>query len=58
MTNLSDDDRRALNVLAHHSDGCNEARLLADGFTIRLLAGLVPPSGSYDSALLEGAMVV
>ena len=41
MMNPSDDDRRALDMLARHSDGCAEAVLLADGFTIRLLAGLV-----------------
>jgi hypothetical protein len=39
MMNPGDDDRRALDVLARHSDGCDEAVLLADGFTIRLLAG-------------------
>jgi hypothetical protein len=41
MTDLSDDVRRALNVLVRHSDGCDEAVLLGEGFTIRLLAGLV-----------------
>jgi hypothetical protein len=41
MAKLSDEERRALNVLARHHDGCDEAVLLADGFTVRQLAGLV-----------------
>jgi hypothetical protein len=41
MAKLSDEERRALNVLARHHDGCEEADFLADGFTIRQLAGLV-----------------
>jgi hypothetical protein len=35
-----DDQRRALETLAHQ-DGCAEAALLADGFSIDQLAGLV-----------------
>jgi hypothetical protein len=35
---LNDDQRRALNALAHQ-DGCAEAMLLADGFSIDQLAG-------------------
>jgi hypothetical protein len=57
MMNLSDDDRRALDVLARHSDGCDEAVLLADGFTIPLLAGLVIDgfaAGSVARAALNG----
>jgi hypothetical protein len=41
MAKLSEEERRALDVLARHHDGCDEAVLLADGFTIGLLAGLV-----------------
>jgi hypothetical protein len=37
---LNDDERRALETLAHQ-DGCAEAVLLADGFSIDQLAGLV-----------------
>jgi hypothetical protein len=40
MAKLNDDQRRALKTLAHQ-DGCPEAMLLADGFTIDQLAGLV-----------------
>jgi hypothetical protein len=40
MTKLNDDQRRALEMLAHQ-DGCAEAVLLADGFSIDQLAGLV-----------------
>ena len=57
MMNPSDDDRRALDVLARHSDGCDEAMLLADGFTIRLLGGLVIDgfaSGSVARIALGG----
>jgi hypothetical protein len=41
MASLSDEERRALNLLAGHSDGCDEAVLLADGVTVGQLAGLV-----------------
>jgi hypothetical protein len=40
MAKLNDDQRRALETLAHQ-DGCAEAALLADGFSIDQLAGLV-----------------
>jgi hypothetical protein len=40
MAKLNNDQRRILNKLAHQ-DGCAEAALLADGFTIDQLAGLV-----------------
>ena len=40
MAKLNDDQRRALKTLAH-KDGCAEAMLLADGFSIDQLAGLV-----------------
>jgi hypothetical protein len=33
MAKLNDDQRRSLKTLAHH-DGCAEAALLADGFSI------------------------
>jgi hypothetical protein len=32
MASLSDEERRALNLLAGHSDGCDEAMLLADRY--------------------------
>jgi hypothetical protein len=57
MMNPGDDDRRALDVLARHSDGCDEAVLLAGGFTIRLLAGLVIDgfaSGSVARIAVDG----
>jgi hypothetical protein len=41
MANLGDEDRRALEALARHLDGCDEAVLLADGITVGQLAGLV-----------------
>jgi hypothetical protein len=41
MANLSDEERRALNLLAGHSDGCDEALLLAEEITVGQLAGLV-----------------
>jgi hypothetical protein len=41
MANLSDEERRALNFLARHRTGCDEAVLLADGATVGGLAGLV-----------------
>jgi hypothetical protein len=41
MASLSDEERRALNLLAGHSEGCDEAVLLADGVTVGQLAGLV-----------------
>jgi hypothetical protein len=40
VAKLNDDERRALEALAHQ-DGCAEAALLADGFSIDQLAGLV-----------------
>jgi hypothetical protein len=41
MTKLSDEQRRTLEVLARHPDGCAEAVLLADGFHVGQLAVLV-----------------
>jgi hypothetical protein len=41
MANLSDEERRALNLLAGHSEGCDEAVLLANDVTVGQLAGLV-----------------
>jgi hypothetical protein len=41
MINLNDEERRALDELARHSDGCAEAVLVANGSTIRQLSGLV-----------------
>jgi hypothetical protein len=41
MASLSDEERRALNLLAGHSEVCDEAVLLADGVTVGQLAGLV-----------------
>ena len=40
MAKLNDDQRRILQTLAHQ-DGCAEAVLLADGFSIDQVAGLV-----------------
>jgi hypothetical protein len=41
VAKLNDDQRRALKTLAHQKNGCAEAALLADGFSIDQLAGLV-----------------
>jgi hypothetical protein len=41
MEELTDEQRRALTVLAPHPDGCAEAVLLADGFHVGLLSVLV-----------------
>jgi hypothetical protein len=38
---LSNEVRRALDVLARHSNGCVEEILLADGLSVGLVAGLV-----------------
>jgi hypothetical protein len=40
---LNDDETRSLEALARAPDGCAEAVLLADGFTIKQLSGLVAP---------------
>ncbi len=37
MTKLKDEQRRALRILARHQDGCAEAVLLAEGFSVRQL---------------------
>jgi hypothetical protein len=57
MAKLSAEERRALDVLARHHDGCDEAVLLADGFTIGLLAGMVIDgfaSGSVARIAVDG----
>jgi hypothetical protein len=41
MAEMTDEQRRALEMLAHHSDGCAEAQLLTGGFSIAQLSGLV-----------------
>jgi hypothetical protein len=41
MAKLTDEERRALRILARHSDGCTEAIMLAHGFKIDQLARLV-----------------
>jgi hypothetical protein len=41
MAMLNDEGTRSLEALARDPDGCAEAVLLADGFTIKLLSGLV-----------------
>jgi hypothetical protein len=41
MTKLTDEQRRALQLLARHLDGCDEAVLVAEGFSVSLLAVLV-----------------
>jgi DNA-binding MarR family transcriptional regulator len=40
MAKLSNERRRALRILARHLDGCAEAVLLAEGFSIGQLAEL------------------
>ncbi len=37
---LHGEQRRALDVLARHYDGCAEAELLAEGFSVGQLSGL------------------
>jgi hypothetical protein len=57
MADLSDEERQALKTLAGHSDGCGEAVLLTDGFTVRQLAGLVIDgfaTGSVARIALDG----
>ena len=41
MTKVSDEQRRALEVLSRHPDGCAEAVLLANGFHAGQLTVLV-----------------
>jgi hypothetical protein len=41
MPKLTHEQRRALRRLARHPDGCAEAELLVDGFTIGQLTDLV-----------------
>jgi hypothetical protein len=41
MAKLTDEQRRPLEALARHPDGCAEGTLLADGFSIAQLSGLV-----------------
>jgi hypothetical protein len=41
MATLSDEQQRALRLLAHHPGGCAEAVLLAEGFHVGHLAVLV-----------------
>jgi hypothetical protein len=41
MADLTDEQQRALQLLAGHGDGCAEAVLLADGFHVGQLAVLV-----------------
>jgi hypothetical protein len=40
-TKLTEEQRRALNALARHSDGCAQRALLADGFSINQFVILV-----------------
>jgi hypothetical protein len=40
MANLTNEQRRALRILARHLDGCAEAVLLAEGFSVGQLAEL------------------
>jgi hypothetical protein len=57
MASLSDEERRALNLLAGHSEGCDEAVLLAEGLTVGQLAGLVIDgfaSGSVARIAVDG----
>jgi hypothetical protein len=41
MTKLKEEQLRALRILARHLDGCAEAALLAEGFSVSQLAVLV-----------------
>jgi hypothetical protein len=41
MPHLSDEQRRALRLLARHPAGCNEASMLAHGFKLDFLGDLV-----------------
>jgi hypothetical protein len=41
MTKMTEEQRRALRILARHLDGCAEAALLAEGFSVSQLAVLV-----------------
>jgi hypothetical protein len=41
LANLNDEQRRALRILARYLDGCAEAVLLAEGFSVGQLAVLV-----------------
>jgi hypothetical protein len=41
MARLSDEQRRPLEALARYPDGCAEAGLVADGYSIAQLSGLV-----------------
>jgi hypothetical protein len=57
MVNLSDEERRALILLARHPTGCDEAVLLTDGATIGDLAGLVIDgfaTGTVTHVTLDG----
>jgi hypothetical protein len=40
MARLSDEQRRALRILADHPEGCAEEALLAEGFSVGQLAVL------------------
>jgi hypothetical protein len=57
MANISDQERHALEALAQHPDGCDEAVLLEDGVTVGQLAGLVIDgfaTGSVAHVALDG----
>jgi hypothetical protein len=41
MENVSEEHRRALETLARHPNGCAEAVLLGEGFSVLQLSGLV-----------------
>jgi hypothetical protein len=41
MENLNDEQRRPLEALASYPNGCAETVLLADGFSVAQLSGLV-----------------
>jgi hypothetical protein len=50
MMKLSDEERRALEELARHPDGCAEAALVADGSTIRCPRVQLPHQGEQGGA--------
>jgi hypothetical protein len=49
MAKLTDEQRRVLRVLARHPEGCAEAVLVAQGFSVGQLAGLEPYGSSQGA---------
>ena len=53
MAALNDEQRRALRTLARHLDGCAEAVLLAEGFSVGQVTFLVC-EGLVETRLVQG----